>query len=449
MGRAQAGSSLNEEAVASFAQAIALEPAASQPYIDMAASLLELGREGEAAAATARALEIAPLLPDTHLAAAHVAHTRGEVDAAIAACRRALEVAPDAARAYYLLSLWCEDFGRDGEIEAMDALYRADATAFEQKTLLAFALSNAFERLGDYGKAWAYLSEGNALKRRIWSEEVSGVADVAREVRSMDWHALAQTGRGQETGSESAVFILGLSRSGKTLTETLLSRHPLIEAGGELASLARLVQERLIGGTGAHFPACLNGREHLPLREIGEAYLSALKLGERAGPYVVNTSPGNWPYVGLILACLPRAKIIVCRREARDNCFEIFKTAYAIRNTYSYDLDATGRYHGLYTAMMDYWAQLFPDSMHFVQFEQLITDPQAEVLGILDFLGIDRSAAPVQALFSGDALAAALPRPEAVTGRWRPYSEFLQPLFDALDECEGGNASRAHEPLPS
>ena len=92
--------------------------------------------------------------------------------------------------------------------------------------------------------------------------------------------------------------------------------------------------------------------------------------------------------------------------------------------------------------MMDYWAQLFPGRMHFVQFEQLIADPQAEVLGTLDFLGIDRSAAPVQALFSGDALAAALPRPEAVTDRWKPYSEFLQPLFDALDESDGGNASR-------
>lgn len=84
---------------------------------------------------------------------------------------------------------------------------------------------------------------------------------------------------------------------------------------------------------------------------------------------------------------------------------------------------------------MDYWSRLFPNEIYTVQFEDLIADPETQVKRVLDFCGVAQDDTSIEPLFSNTALEGFLPGRQEVVNRWKPYEEYLQPLFKTLSEC--------------
>src|SRR5262249_28723439 len=122
--------------------------------------------------------------------------------------------------------------------------------------------------------------------------------------------------RGLGMESERPIFIVGLPRSGTTLTEQVLASHSQVFGAGELRP-AREDFEALSPQedepTGA--PA---RRDHSTARRIGEQHLARLGELNAERPRVVDKMPDNYLYLGLLAALFPRAKFIYCRRDLRD-----------------------------------------------------------------------------------------------------------------------------------
>ena len=78
-------------------------------------------------------------------------------------------------------------------------------------------------------------------------------------------------------GNDQPVFIVGLPRSGTTLTEQILSAHPLLHGAGELPDLARLAarltrpMRRAVAGGGT--------ARREPQPRVRALYLRALRDG--------------------------------------------------------------------------------------------------------------------------------------------------------------------------
>ena len=188
--------------------------------------------------------------------------------------------------------------------------------------------------------------------------------------------------------SELPVFVVGMPRAGKTLTEQILASHPQITGAGELTNMTEItdVIKQL---TGQPFPM---GMEHLSVDQLNgmaEGYLSQLR--ERAFPgslRVVDTMPGNIHLLGLIRKLFPRARIIHCIRDPLDTCLECYFKNFRRCHPYANDLEDLGFRYQHYQRLSRHWRDLPGFPLLEVRYEELVKHPEKVSREILDYLGL-------------------------------------------------------------
>ena len=236
---------------------------------------------------------------------------------------------------------------------------------------------------------------------------------------------------------DTPIFIVGLPRTGKTVTETLLCRHPQIAAGGELRQFSDTVTMLLEDEKLGVFPDGVAALDRLHFEYVGRAYIGKLRKRSKKAQRVTNTLPGNAFQVGMINLCLPRSKIIWIEREMKDACFEMYRKNFAKEHEYTNDLGVLGEYSTLFNNLMEYWDQLLPGFIYKVAFENILADPETQMRGLLEFCGLDWDDACLEASSAeqgGLPGLASIPSREDTIGVWKPYEKYLSPLFDALGQ---------------
>ncbi|NOR39790.1 MAG: hypothetical protein GQ537_01110, partial [Gammaproteobacteria bacterium] len=287
-----------------------------------------------------------------------------------------------------------------------------------------FGLGKAFEDIGDYAQAFQHFAQGNALRKANSPYQFDADKDRHTLAATFSRDYLQQH-QGSGHQSITPIFITGLPRSGKTVLETLLARHPQLSAGGESDEFQQLAMETLVRQTGKGFPDGIRELEAPAFAEIGQTYADHMRQRLGRVDYVTNTSPGTASHIGMIRLCLPGARVILCKREARDLCTEIYKKNLAPEHYYSHDLIELGNYYLLQRQLMEHWCKVLPDYIHVVQFEELLQEPEKQVNALLDFCGLPRDANVLE--------TATLPTTENSTGGWQHYREPLKPLFELLE----------------
>ena len=138
--------------------------------------------------------------------------------------------------------------------------------------------------------------------------------------------------------------------------------------------------------------------------------------------YFVNTLPGNYKSIGLMLQALPSAKIIYCHRDPMDNCLLVYFTSYAHGNVHSYDLANVGSYYADYQELMAHWRGLYGDRILSVRYEELVRNPADVGARIYEFCGLDYDPGAVESAFTTDEI-----------GHGKRYEPHLAALRQALD----------------
>ena len=125
-------------------------------------------------------------------------------------------------------------------IERMRAIATQPDLDAQSRAALLFGLGKAFDDLGDYGEAMRWYDAGNALRPQWTPEEREAQARrFDAVIASFDRPALERAGRlppRPDGTGEKPIFIVGMPRSGTTLTEEILSSHPAVGSGGSSAS---------------------------------------------------------------------------------------------------------------------------------------------------------------------------------------------------------------------
>jgi hypothetical protein len=78
--------------------------------------------------------------------------------------------------------------------------------------------------------------------------------------------------------------------------------------------------------------------------------------------------------LGLIAILFPRAKIICCHRDARDNALSCFFQRFAPEMAFATDLADCGRRHVETERMADHWRRVLPVPIFNLQYEELVKD---------------------------------------------------------------------------
>jgi tetratricopeptide (TPR) repeat protein len=349
---------------------------------------------------------------------------------------------PDDVRAYYTRTDLRTQTDDRNHIEEMERLLLRDLVGPQQEIMLCFAIAKELEDIGRYGQSFEYLKRGcDHQRRRIKYNVRDDIATIDRLIELHDRTAIAC-----ETGFETdeCIFVIGLPRSGTSLVERILSNHSAVQAAGELNAFAAVsvqaVQERL--GRNVDKREFVRRALEIDPAVLGRAYLAATRTKTGHSPRFVDKTPTNYLYAGLIRRSLPQARIVALVREPLDSCYAMYKTLFAGAYPFSYELSDLGRYYAAWHRLMFHWQSVLGDRLLIIQYEDLVTDPEAVAKVVLEHcrltwedacLGLYKEGAAVST-----ASAAQVRRPIYTTsvGLARHYHQELEPLAQTLRQLE-------------
>ncbi len=483
----------NSAAIASYQAAIRLAPDLPHPCNNLAGLLLGLGATEEGLRFARRAAQLAPDDGRVQTTLANALRNNNQANEAEQVYRKALALVPDHAEAWNNLGGTLNALGRFAEGEAAfrhaialnphyieahrhlsigkqfgsadDPDFRAltgllpllDTLDDKPAGRLHFAIAKAWADIGDRDQAFSHYRQGGACMRRglagdLPTDEMQarlhGFTDAMTSAFNSEW--LNRAGPGSDAGDLSEgrprpIFILGMPRSGTTLTEQILASHSAVGPGGELHFLARALRDGLAQRdtlaqevTRELSPQQLAALPADALSGIGVHYRDGLQEVNGAAPFVTDKMPGNYRWIGLITAIWPDAKIIHCVRDPRDVCISCFTTCFSSGHEWSYDLAELGHAYRAYADLMAHWHKLLPGRIFDLSYAALVRDPETTVRNLLRYCGLEWEAGCLEfhthprAVFTASVRQVRQPLYDSSIGRWRAYADHLAPLFAAL-----------------
>lgn len=270
-------------------------------------------------------------------------------------------------------------------IDELGLLAADPACPIPTRVSAEWQLGRLNDKLGRFDLAFEAYTRCKGLTRQPWNPD-----DHSRRVDQLIecWSAGCGVPKAERDGSR-LIFILGMMRSGTSLTEQMLAQLPEVTPGGELNAVSRQVAE---------VDPMLAGQLR-PLPVSREKYTQAVinTMSRRAWVYydkiaaegrVTDKQPYNCYYVPLLARLFPGCRIIHCTRDAQDTCLSNYFQSYSRPHPHTHDLEWLGRYYRDYQRLMDAWHALPGINMIDLNYESLVEDPRTQTGRAVEFLGL-------------------------------------------------------------
>ena len=258
-------------------------------------------------------------------------------------------------------------------------LARSDLTPTDRQALL-FAVGKVHDDIGDYEAAMEAFEAanrirgaGNRLDRQALAVRVDRlIAATPPNYRDR------QSDRGVD--DPTPILIVGLPRSGSTLTEQILSSHPDVAAGGELGFWGQRAFAR--AGEDPFRVEVATG----DARRLAEDYLRTLRpFGPSAKRDRYDKMLSNFLLIGLIHRVFPNATFVHCRRHPIDNALSAFTTNFQSNLNFVSNRSDLSFYIRQYQRLMAHWRTVLPPGrLVEVDYETVVADTEAQARRLVD-----------------------------------------------------------------
>lgn len=303
------------------------------------------------------------------------------------------------------------------------------------KIQLHYALAKELEDLGEWSKAFQHLKAGADIRRKGLQYRVDTDVKTMASIQEHMGAAFLKTLPPQKPTRR--IFVLGLPRSGTTLVDRILASHDRVESLGEINDWV-MALTRLAGKVSGK-DALVERTTHLDLGALGEAYLETTGARQTEAPILLDKTPNNFLYIGLIAKALPDARIIHLRRNPLDSCFAMYKTLFGMGYPFSYDLQDLATYYAAYNQLMSHWHHHLPGRVLDVDYDELVYNQEPQSRRLLDFCDLDWQD-NVLDFHRVDGVAATASAAQVrqkihtgSVGKWRKFEKELKPLMAALE----------------
>lgn len=440
-----------DDALRWLKRALELDSKNANIMLSIAATHLDLGQSEKALEYVQMALAAEPDNIRTYGQCGNLLCEIGRIDEGIGYYRRALEKDPTNTAILQDLSRLKKFTADDPDLAHMAAINR-DALSDEQKIQLDFALGKAYGDTKNYDRSFANYLTANELVKKKLDYEWGSVPAYFDRIAEIFTPALAKKFEGQGYKTGKAIFVVGMPRSGTTLTEQILASHHAVTGGGEMPYFAQSVPffenpelpdcfsktaSTLCAGLVENLSASMLG-------QIGRAYIEKITKINPDAQYITDKLPFNFLWVGLIRLALPDAKIVYVRRDPVDNCFSCFKTRFTHYIPWTHDLTEIAKVYKSHDRLMNHWKEIFGDAIYTVRYENLVADQEAESRRLLEYCGLEWDDACLsfheneRRVNTASVYQVRQPVYKDAVKRWEKYRTHLAPLIEELGDLANG-----------
>jgi Flp pilus assembly protein TadD len=396
--------------------------------------LASTGRPREANTAFRKALKLSPADTDALLGLAKLARSDGRFDEAQTLITRVLEIRPKMPSAWAALQSVRKMTSADsGWLKEAEEIAGSGISPWEESEL-RFAMGKFCDDVGDYPKAFESYRRGNELLKSVapkYDRQAHSrfVDDMTRAYTRESLTAMVAAG----SSSPKPIFVVGMPRSGTSLVEQIIASHPMAEGAGEPDYWLRAAR--------AHQMEVRSGTLGEPVkRQLAEDYLRVLERLCPDAMRIVDKTPTNSDYLGLLHGIFPNARIIRMVRNPIDTCLSCYFQHFSTAMTFTMDLADLADYYRTHQRVMRHWLSVLPPGAILeVPYEDLVADQEVWTRKILDFVRLEWDERCLtfhetqRTVTSASAWQVRQKMYRQSVERWRNYEKFIGPLRGLRD----------------
>ncbi len=433
-----------EEALAAHQKALVLEPLSARTHDAVGSVLLKMGEMSRAAESFRQAVALAPDLASSWTGLGATLRAIGHFDEALTCIRKSLAIDPNQPIAYTHLSVSGHQAADTEELRRLAALLDQPGISSDDRIAAGFALAKLLDDENQFDEAFSAYVDANAIVKASRAAkcdqfEINELRGYVDEVMRTFTPQFFSERREWGISSERPVFIVGMPRSGTTLVEQIAASHPDVYGAGERKDI-----ERIAKSLGGDHSAVAYGWTAEQIRTAATTQLAMLHDLDGSTARIIDKMPDNVLKLGLIALLFPSARVIICRRDVRDNCLSCyFQWFNKSGNSFSYDLTDCGRRYKEIDRLSSHWMASLPLKKLEVQYEDLVADLEGQSRRLIDFLSLPWDSKCLEfhkterTVLTCSTWQVRQPIYTRSVCRWRHYERHLGPLFDALQAPAG------------
>lgn len=434
-----------DEAESLLKKALEVNPNKVDAHCQLAIVYMEQGHSDRAITSFKKALELESDNTEALTGLANLMLEAGEMQKAEEFLNKAIAIDPSNIDARFHLTQSRKVFPEDENVTALESIFvKGEKLSSNKKISLHYALGKAYDDLKEYDKAFHHFERGAQLKRAKLSYDARKDEEfVDNIIRTFD-RKTYQTLSGSGSKEKKPIFVLGMPRSGTTLTEQIIASHPDVFGAGELRDLAQVVQGSPPAIGPQTYPEYLKDIGPEDLNRWGSEYINRLSMISPEAKFITDKMPSNYLLMGLIPLMLPNAKIIHVKRDPIDTCLSCFTRLFNRHQDATYDLTELGRHYVSYAKLMDHWRSILPkDSYYEIEYENLVANINVEAKSLIAYCDLEWSESCLsfyenkRAIRTASVAQVRQPLYKSSVARWKGYETHLDPLLEELKKING------------
>lgn len=303
-----------------------------------------------------------------------------------------------------------------------------------------FQLAKAYDRMGEYDKAWAAADKGHEPYQGWTPDKTLADLDAIRTFMNRD--TLRSLAHADTDFEWSPLFIVGMPRSGTTMLEQILSMHPDVSNGGEMTvSMQMITEGQRISDSYLSFPNTVVDFRVQDTNALGQMYMDALRPFAGSTSIVSNKSLALQPQLGFLSLCVPNCRAIMLYRHPLDNAVSCHtNNLVTIGHRYTTDMKTFGRIWTARRKTQEHWLEHLDIPMMELHYESMVHDQDAETRRLLSFLDVEwepqcldfHKSTNIARTISFDQVNRKMY--STSDGRWKHYEKHLGPVIDEVGE---------------
>ena len=254
------------------------------------------------------------------------------------------------------------------------------------------ALAKSFGDQKKYEKAHEFLKLGNdtintiVYNKKLLEREKDNLEKIKLIFSDFNFDNISIN---KNIYEKNIIFVVGLPRSGTTLTHQIIASHSKVVGVGETKVLHAYFLPNIKKN---NFKEKIFSNGKLNGDFISDLSITLSKNYEyfSKSKIIVDKAPFNFFWLGFIKILFPNVKIIHVNRNIKDTALSIYKNLFGSRKMdWTYSQENIVSYIKIYKEIMHFWKTKFPDFIYELSYEQLVNNQEEDSKKLIKFCGLE------------------------------------------------------------